>query len=268
MQKDFPRNKTRKQNKKDWQREKSEKSGAFLYGKNSILERVRTNPKSIKKVYYQSNFKEKGLLDRLEKQGICAEVATESQLARLKRADRLQGVVAHVEAFQYTPMDTLIEDALREKRTVLCLDEINDPHNLGSILRITACFGNFSIVIPRYSACDVNDTVMHVASGGENYVPVCMVNNLSHFLVDAKDAGFTVAGSIVEEGEDLTTVTLPFPLCVILGSEGKGVRHGLKQYCDLSVRIPMHGAHLSFNVAVAAAIFCHEITKQRGMFEE
>ena len=262
MRKDYSP-KTRKQNKKDWQRKKAAKSGAILYGKNSILERVRTNPSSIKKVYYRDTFKEKGLLNRLEGKGIPLEEVTESKLMRLKRADRLQGIVAEVETFQYTEIEELVADALEEKRTILCLDSISDPHNFGALLRICACFGGFSVAIPRYSACEVNDTVMHVASGGENYVPVCMVNNLMTVLEVAKQNDFTIAGTIVEQGEDLNNVALPFPLCLVLGSEGKGIRHGLKKYCDLSLRIPMRGANLSFNVAIAGAIFCHEINKQR-----
>ena len=252
-----------RQRRKQKNRRKRIRDGAFLYGKNSILERVRVNPASIRAVYYSDKCKDKGLLDRIHKKKIPLEKVTESRLTRLKKADRLQGIIARVDSFQYTPAEALIEDAAAEGRTVLCLDSINDPHNLGSILRVTACFGNISVVIPRYSACEVTDTVMHVASGGENYVPLAVVNNLAHVITAVKENGYTVAGTIVEKGEDLNTVAFPFPLCLILGSEGKGIRAGLKQHCDIAVRIYMHGANLSFNVAVACAIFCHEMTKQR-----
>ena len=90
-----------------------------------------------------------------------------------------------------------------------------------------------------------------------------MVTNLSAALREAKDAGYWVVGTVVEGGEDLSKVSLPFPLCLVLGSEGKGIRHGLHKQLDLKVSLPMSGAPLSFNVAMACAIFSYEIAKQR-----
>jgi 23S rRNA (guanosine2251-2'-O)-methyltransferase len=245
------------------EKKRERKECAYLYGKNSIAERVRVRPESIRNVFVLESFKEGAFIDHIKSKGVQVENVSESRLMRIKRADRMQGIVAEVDPFSYNPIDELITQARAEGRTILCLDSINDPHNLGSIIRIAACFGRFSIVIPRYGACEVTDAVMHVASGGENYVPIAMVNNLTHVFDAVKEAGFTVACTIVESGEDIHTTGLPFPLCLALGSEGKGIRRGLKKYCDLAVRIPMQGAQLSFNVAVASAIFCHEIAKQR-----
>ena len=83
-------------------------------------------------------------------------------------------------------------------------------------------------------------------------------------LLKAKKAGYWIVGTVVEEGEDINRVKLPFPLCLVLGSEGKGIRHGIKKHLDMRVSLPMKGAALSFNVAMACAIFCHEISKQRS----
>jgi 23S rRNA (guanosine2251-2'-O)-methyltransferase len=105
---------------------------------------------------------------------------------------------------------------------------------------------------------------MHVASGGENFVPVSQVTNLSAALLKAKKAGYWAVGTVVEDGADLNKVSLPFPLALVLGSEGKGVRYGIQKHLDMKVTLPMKGAQLSFNVAMACAIFCHEISKQRG----
>jgi 23S rRNA (guanosine2251-2'-O)-methyltransferase len=131
-------------------------------------------------------------------------------------------------------------------------------------MRIAACYGRIALVIPEHSSCDVNDTVIHVASGGENYVPVSQITNLSTGLLKAKKAGYWAVGTAVEGGENLNSASLPFPLCLVLGAEGKGIRYGIQKHLDMNITLPMEGAHLSLNVAMVCAIFCHEIAKQRG----
>jgi 23S rRNA (guanosine2251-2'-O)-methyltransferase len=235
----------------------------FLYGKNSVLERLSAFPGSIKKIYIQNNFSASHILKAAEAEGIPCDGVTERELLRIKRADRLQGIVAEVEKYEYTPLENLL-NMDGSSRCLIFLDGINDPHNLGSIIRISACFGGFAIVIPERSACEVNETVLHVASGGENYTPVSMVTNLSSALRSAKKSGFWAAGAVVEGGSDINSVSLPFPLCLVLGSEGKGIRYGIQKHLDLRVTLPMRGAPLSLNVAMSCAIFAHEIARQRN----
>ena len=233
----------------------------YIYGKNSVLERLKANPGSVKKIFLQDNFDDARLIRAAGAAEIPVKRVSERELARIKRADRLQGVVAEASGFEYADFDEL----LSEKRlSFIFLDNINDPHNLGSIMRAAACFGGFGIVIPRHRSCEVNETVVHVASGGENYVPASLVANLSNALIKAKDKGYWIAGAVVEGGEDMNNVKFPFPLCVVLGSEGKGIRHGVDKLLDLKITLPMKGVALSFNVAMAGAIFCYEIARQRG----
>jgi len=235
----------------------------YLYGKNSVLERLLVNPKSVRKVFLQENFGADGILDLIGRAGIPASRVTEKALRKIKNADRLQGIVAQVDDLVYADFDNLLRSDPDKRMTFICVDSINDPHNLGSIIRIAACFGGFAVVIPRHGSCEVTDAVMHVASGGENFVPVAKVNNLSTALVKAKRAGYWIVGTVVENGTDINRVSFPFPLCLVLGSEGKGIRHGIKKQLELKVRLPMKGAALSFNVAMACAIFCHEINRQK-----
>lgn len=239
------------------------KNSMFLYGKNSVLERLKANSKSIRKIFVQENFNAPDIMKIIKSANIPHKRVTERELFRIKRADRLQGIIAEVNKFSYTPFEKLLYRSAEKRLSFIFLDSINDPHNLGSIIRIAACFGGFAIVIPKHSACEVNETVLHVASGGENFIPVSMVTNLATALIEAKKAGYWTAGAVVEGGEDINNATLPFPLCLVLGSEGKGIRYGLKKQFDLKVSLPMRGAPLSFNVAMACAIFAHEIAKQR-----
>lgn len=236
----------------------------LLYGKNSVLQRLRRQPESMRKIFLDENFEDPNILSIATRRKIPIIRMRRREFLRVKRADRLQGIIAEVEMFCYAAFGDLLAGSDGKKRLLVFLDSINDPHNLGSIIRTLACFGGFAVVIPKHDACEVNDTVMHVATGGENYVPVAMVGNMAGALLEAKKAGYWVVGSVLDGKEELGHVEFPFPLCLVLGSEGKGIRPGIKNHLDMSVRLPMPGAKLSFNVAMACAIFCHEITKQRS----
>jgi len=235
----------------------------YLYGKNSVHERLKADPGSIRQVYLQDNFNAPHITSLIKACKIPAKVVSENDLMRIKRADRLQGIVAEVYKYKYTQLEELLDGPGEKRPSLIFLDNLNDPHNLGSIIRIAACFGGLGLVIPEHSSVEVNDTVIHVASGGENFVPVSQVTNLTAALLSAKKAGYWAVGTVVEEGENLNRVSLPFPLALVLGSEGKGLRYGIQKHLDMKVTLPMKGAQLSFNVAMASAIFCHEIAKQR-----
>jgi 23S rRNA (guanosine2251-2'-O)-methyltransferase len=234
----------------------------FLYGKNSVKERLLKYPKTIKTILLQSEFKDKSILFLIKQNKIPIKYRTEKELLRMKKADRIQGIIAEIEKFQYKDINMFFKKKSIEKPLILFLDKLNDPHNLGSVIRICACFGNIVICIPKHKACPVNETVLHVASGGENYVNICAVANLSNTLVAAKKHGYWIAGADVAAGQSLAKETLPAPLGLILGSEWDGISTGLKKYIDVSVTIPMKGAELSLNVAMACAIFCYEISKK------
>ncbi|MFC1576054.1 23S rRNA (guanosine(2251)-2'-O)-methyltransferase RlmB [Candidatus Omnitrophota bacterium] len=238
------------------------KNQMYLYGKNSVLERLKADPKSIKTIYLENSFDTPHILEAIDAVSVPVRRVSEKELTKVKRADRLQGIVAAVDEFKYTPFEKFLDGP--KDTSLIFVDNLNDPHNLGSIIRIAACFGNFAVVLPRHGSCEVTDAVMHVASGGENFVPVSMANNLSTALLKSKDAGYWVVGTVITDGEDINKVSLPFPICLVLGSEGKGIRYGIQKHLDVKVTLPMKGAALSFNVAMAAAIFSYEITRQKA----
>lgn len=239
------------------------KNYMYLYGKNSISERIKADPGSMRAVYLREGLSLPAIEKAIAHGKIPCERLSAAALEKMRPQKDLQGVVAKVDLFKYTPPDILMQDALEDGRTLLFLDRVNDPHNLGVIIRLAACFGGFSLIIPSREAAQVNETVLHVASGGENYVPISSENNLAPVIDDAKKLGFWIAGAVVDEqADDLTQVSLPFPLGLVLGSEGGGIRKGLLKRLDLRLFIPMRGAPLSFNVNMACGIFCHEITRQ------
>jgi 23S rRNA (guanosine2251-2'-O)-methyltransferase len=239
------------------------KNKMYLFGKNSVRERLKFRPESIRQIFIQDNFRSPDVVRLVKAGNIPFKTVSEKDLLRIKRADRLQGIVAETDKYQYTPFDDILHRGRKDNTSLIFLDGLNDPHNLGSIMRITACFGRFGIIIPEHGSCEVNETAIHVASGGENFVPVSRVTNLSAALLKAKKAGYWAVGTVVEEGQDIHKTSLPFPLCLVLGAEGRGIRYGIEKHLDLKVTLPMQGAQLSLNVAMACVVFTHEIVKQR-----
>ncbi|MFH1245108.1 MAG: 23S rRNA (guanosine(2251)-2'-O)-methyltransferase RlmB [Candidatus Omnitrophota bacterium] len=252
------------------------RNSIFLYGRNSVLERLKAQPESIKKIFLQNNFAAPEIEKLIKEKNVSAEYVPAEKLFRIKQGKDLQGIVAEAEQYNYASFYDLFNPAgaglpaspkaPSSGPTLIFLDRINDPQNLGSIIRTAACLGNFAVVIPRHNACEVTETVLHVASGGENYVPVSLVPNITQAVIAAKKQGFWIMGAVLEKtAEDLTKVSLPFPLGLVLGAESGGIRFGVQKHLDFKVQIPMRGAALSFNVATACAIFCYEAARQREL---
>jgi 23S rRNA (guanosine2251-2'-O)-methyltransferase len=236
----------------------------LLYGKNSVWERLRADPGSIRKVLLSDKFSEPEIERLIEEHAIPSERLTSAELEKKRPAKDVQGILAKVRKFEYAGFGEMLDAPETERRTLVFLDRVNDPHNLGVIVRTTACFGGFAVIIPEFEACEVNETVLHVASGGENYTPVSMVTNISRSIEEAKQAGYWIAGAVVDDdAASIEQASLPFPLGIVLGSEGSGIRPGVRKHLDIKVRIPMEGAPLSFNVNIACALLCYEIRRQR-----
>jgi len=154
-----------------------------LYGKNSVCERLKKNPKSIKNIFLQNNFDASHIERLIKENNIPVKTLTPGELASIYPKKDLQGVVARVDKFEYASFEELLNRPDEAKSTLIFLDRLYDPQNLGVIIRTVACFGGFSVVIPRFGACEVTEAVLHVASGGENYVPVSMVANISSAIM-------------------------------------------------------------------------------------
>ncbi len=233
----------------------------LLYGRNSVYERLKAKPRTVRHVFLQDGIELPHIEKLARKNHISVDRMSPRQLSKMKHTKDLQGVVAKVDKFSYAEFDDIVND---KKLTLIFLDRLNDPQNLGVIVRIAACFGGFAIVIPKFNACEVTEAVLHVASGGENFVPVSMVSNVSSAILKAKKNGYWIMGAVLsDDAQDIDKVSIPFPLGIVMGSEGEGVRYGIDKQLDIKARIPMRGAKLSFNVAMACAIFCHEISNKR-----
>lgn len=240
-----------------------------LFGKNSVIERLRFNPKSVKKIYIQHGFKGTLLIHKKARQwNIPILPVTQSKMMKIGRDKNTQGVIGDVEDFVYIPYDELLETAFNKKRSLVFLDGVTDPQNLGAIIRSLACLGKFSIVLPTRDSVSVTETVLRVASGGDNYVPIAKVSNFGNAIKKAKNEGFQILGAVPKDGNDLNEFTLPHPLGLVVGSEQKGIRDVICKHLDVKLSIPMACDTVSFNVAHATAILCYEITKQKKNYQK
>ncbi|MBU2540493.1 MAG: 23S rRNA (guanosine(2251)-2'-O)-methyltransferase RlmB [Candidatus Omnitrophica bacterium] len=235
-----------------------------LYGKNSILERLKSAPQTINKIYIKKGLNLEAIVKLARDKEIAFIHMPDKKFFNFTSGIHCQGVVAEVDKFAYNFLEDFLNRPKQELLSLVFLDNVCDPQNLGGILRTLACFGGFALVIPRHKSAAVNDTVLKVACGGESFVPVAQVSNLSVAIELVKKSGYWVAGAVTEAGKDLLDMELPFPLAIVIGSEGKGIRPGVANHIDLGLTLPMPGTRLSFNVATATAIFCYEIFRQKS----
>lgn len=195
------------------------------------------------------------------KNNVHIEYLPERRFFKLEKRNQAQGIIAAVDEFRYLDFEDLINQEIQPK--LVCLDRITDPQNLGAIMRTCACLGGFGVVLPKHESAEVNETVLKVACGAENHVPVCRVKNLSTAIEKAKEKGYWIGAAVVEGGQDPRQIKFNLPLGLLFGSEGQGVRPGLLEQADYKITLKMKGARLSLNVALAAGIICYEVCNQR-----
>ena len=236
-----------------------------LYGKNPVLERIRSNPKSIRHVLIEEGHVDNAYISKkCQHNHIPVTRVPYTKIQKLARNVNTQGIMADVDEFSYMDYGELIDNAWAKKRTLIFLDNLTDPQNLGGIIRTAGFIGDFDIIIPTSEAVGVTESVLRVACGGENFLSIAKVSNLANAIQKAKDAGFWIIGTAMADALPIHRVGLRFPLGFVLGSEEKGVRDVLRKKLDCEVTIPMKQERMSLNVAHAASILCWEITRQRS----
>jgi 23S rRNA (guanosine2251-2'-O)-methyltransferase len=182
-------------------------------------------------------------------------------LDRAAKAVSHQGVVAFGAAHQYAG----IEDVQKDARLLLVLDGVEDPHNLGAIIRTAHAAGANAVIIPERRAAPLTETVDRASAGALEYLPVVRVTNVSRTLEQLKETGFWVYGVDERGPESYDTVEYASPTVFVLGAEGKGLHEGVKKHCDFLVGIPMAGAVSSLNVSVATGVILFEwLRRQRA----
>ncbi|MEN1762170.1 23S rRNA (guanosine(2251)-2'-O)-methyltransferase RlmB [Anoxynatronum sibiricum] len=237
-----------------------------LEGRNAVREALRAG-REILEIFLLTSGKDRVLQeirDQAKKKRVPVKLMERQELDRISRSDNHQGVIAVVPAFQYTSMEVMIRKSQAEQTPlILILDGVEDPHNLGSILRSAEVFGAHGVVIPKRRAAGVTPVVSKVASGALEHIPVAQVSNLTDTLKQLKKEGFWIAGGEGSSSVNAMDQDLTGPLGLVIGSEGKGISRLVREHCDYLVRIPMAGSTGSLNASVAAGVLLYEISRQR-----
>ncbi|MGV8074588.1 MAG: 23S rRNA (guanosine(2251)-2'-O)-methyltransferase RlmB [Syntrophobacteraceae bacterium] len=204
------------------------------------------------------------LMELADARGIPLRHETRDSLTARVGHGHHQGVALRVEEYAYFPIYSLLERPMLEREPLIVLDCIQDPQNLGALIR-SACFlGVKGIVIPKDRSARITGTVIKVAAGGTSYVPVVQVTNLARTIEQIKEAGLWITGLDVQASTSIYEADLTAPLALVLGNEQKGLRPLTRKLCDILVRIPAYGPLQSLNAATAGAIAFAEVQRQRS----
>lgn len=233
----------------------------FIYGRNEVLAYLKTN-KTVKNVFVLRNaqFKE---IDAILYQRNLNVHRVDKQTLDKKVKGNHQGILVEIDGFEYSDVNTIINEA--ENDLIVMLDQIEDPHNLGAILRTADASGVDGIIIGKHRSASLNATVAKVSTGAIHSVKVAQVTNLTQTIKELKDRGYWIVAA--ENGVDAihySDLNTQMPIVLVLGSEGKGISRLVKEASDILVTIPMHGSVNSLNVSVASGILLFDIVNRRG----
>ncbi|MDF2925307.1 MAG: methyltransferase [Paenibacillaceae bacterium] len=240
----------------------------FIGGKHSVMEALRSG-RSVNKIWIGENAQKHligPILAEAKNAGVIVQTVDKRKLDQMAGDIAHQGVVAQVAPYDYVEVEELLAraQAKGEAPFLIILDEIEDPHNLGSILRTADCAGVHGIIIPKRRSVGLTATVSKISAGAVEYVPVAKVTNLAQTIEALKEAGVWVVGADVHTDKMLYDVDFTMPLAIVIGNEGKGMGRLVKESCDFNVKLPMSGRINSLNASVAASIFMYEAVRQRS----
>ena len=184
----------------------------------------------------------------------------------MAQTENYQGVIATVPPYEYVEVEDIINEARQRNQDpfILILDGIEDPHNLGAIIRTAETAGIHGIIIPKRRAASVNSTVSKVASGALEYVKIARVNNINETINKLKKEGIWICGTAINAEKNYYNQDLTGPLAIIIGNEGKGISQLVQKNCDFLIKIPMKGKVTSLNASVSTGIIVYEALKQRN----
>ncbi len=225
----------------------------LAYGRNVLKE---TPKEKIHKVYIKENLKDKEILDYLKNNKIRFQVVPEFRLNKMTKMNH-QGIVLEVDDYDYYSLEDALEDDF-----IVVLDHLEDPHNLGAIIRTCECAGIKSIIIPKDRSIRVNDTVIKISAGAISYVKVILVNNLNEAIKKLKKECYFVYTADMN-GEDYRTVSYASKKVLVIGAEGNGVSRLIRENSDVIVSIPMKGKINSLNASVSAGILIYGMMENK-----
>lgn len=237
-----------------------------IEGRNAVLEAFRAG-KTIDKLYVLKGCQDgpvNSILREARKQDTIVNYVTKERLEQLSETRKHQGVIAHAAAYAYAEVEDILKLAEEkgEPPFVFLLDNIEDPHNLGAIIRTANLAGAHGVIIPKRRAAGLTAVVAKTSAGALNYTPVAKVTNLATTIDELKEKGLWFVCADMS-GTTMYDLNLKGPIGLVIGSEGEGVGRLVKERCDYIASIPMKGNIDSLNASVAAGVLAYEIVRQR-----
>ena len=244
----------------------NEEDSLVIYGRNAVLEAFRSG-KTIDRLYVQEGVADgtlQSILRTAKKTDAIINFVSKDRLNKYAEGDKHQGVVAMAAAYNYAEVEDILNaaKAKEEPPFIIVLDDIEDPHNLGAIIRTADQAGAHGVIIPKRHAVGLTATVARTSAGAINYTPVAKVTNISRTIEELKEKGIWFACADMS-GELMYNCNLTGAIGLVIGSEGSGVSRLVKEKCDFVVKIPMFGQIDSLNASVAAGVLSYEIVRQR-----
>ncbi len=238
-----------------------------LVGRNAVTEALKSG-RGINKLWIASGDREGSVAEiaaLAKERGIVVQYVERAKIEALAGGHRHQGVLAYVAPVPYAELEDILKAAEEkgEAPFLVLLDELEDPHNLGALLRTADATGVHGILIPKRRSVSLNATVAKTSAGAVEYVPVARIGNIAQTLKKLKEKGFWVAGADMDGEKAYYEADLTGPLVLVVGSEGKGMSRLTKEACDFIVRMPMVGRINSLNASVAGSILMYESMRQR-----
>jgi 23S rRNA (guanosine2251-2'-O)-methyltransferase len=235
----------------------------WIYGINAVQRRLEVRPSTIRELRVASHSSNRGdAIVRLARSaGIAVGQATAEELHRLTQARAHQGVAALADPIAYRDLDG---ELLRGTAPVLVLDQIQDPQNLGALLRTAAATGMAAVILPRHGAAPITSAVEKVAAGAVNDVAICRVGNLSDAIRRLREHGFWSAALVAHGGQNLFETDLSARIALVLGGES-GLRPLVERHCDYRLTIPVRSGVESLNASVAGAVAMYELVRPRTL---
>lgn len=242
------------------------KDESLLEGRNAVREAFRAG-RTVDRLYVQDGLKDGPVMDlirRAKKADAVVDYVSKERLDRMSETGKHQGIIAHVAAYAYAEVEDILKRAQEkgEAPFVFLLDDIEDPHNLGAIIRTANLCGAHGVIIPKRRAVGLTATVAKASAGAISHTPVARVNNLNQTIEQLKKEGLWFVCADMD-GRVMYDLNLTGPIGVVIGAEGSGVGRLVKESCDLVAAIPMKGDIDSLNASVAAGVLAYEVVRQR-----
>lgn len=239
----------------------NEEKQLVIWGRNPVIEALKAGRSLEKILIAHDSHPPKELVELAQKKKVKVQKVPRQKVEELAGTKKTQGVVAIVSPVKYYDEDKLIDKVIKEKGFIVVLDHITDPQNVGNIIRTVEVLGGSGVVVPRERSSPINEVVVKASTGAIFYLPVAKVGSLANFLEKFKKKGGWVV-AVEKGGKDIHQIDFPFPLALVVGSEGKGVSKSVLDTADIIATIPMRGKVTSLNVSSATAIAVWEVVKK------